>query len=378
MRIDSSYLGMESERTYSSTEISVRKYSTSVRDGALDSGSFDGLLNTDTNSKEDDEKNKDIKEPNASIGEQMDALKAKISNVKTQNLCRENDMRETIKRIRQECLNLILRLLFPNIASNGNGTDENSNTLNLKDEIVANNISSPSNGILRMSFNSVHYFEEHETTSFDAKGIVNCADGRQIDFGINLNMSRSFSEYYSEEISSMEVSLTDPLIINFDGNVTEVSDQKFYFDIDMDGVEDEISKLIGNSGFLALDLNEDGIINDGSELFGTKSGDGFKDLKVYDTDNDGWIDEDDEIFEKLKIWTIDEEGNSHLYSLKDKNIGAIGLSHANTQFGLNSLVDNTTNAVIRSTGVFLYEDGNVGSVQQVDFSKNMKQLQAYA
>ncbi len=39
-------------------------------------------------------------------------------------------------------------------------------------------------------------------------------------------------------------------------------------------------------------------INDGSELFGTSSGDGFKDLATYDEDENGWIDENDSIFSK--------------------------------------------------------------------------------
>ena len=63
----------------------------------------------------------------------------------------------------------------------------------------------------------------------------------------------------------------------------ELSDQTFYFDLDADGKEEEISVLNG-SGYLALDKNGDGVINDGSELFGTKNGDGFADLARYDED----------------------------------------------------------------------------------------------
>ena len=73
-------------------------------------------------------------------------------------------------------------------------------------------------------------------------------------------------EYYEEEIDFEQLTLCDPLVINLEGNVAQVSDQTFFFDIDCDGVEDEISKLISGSGFLALDQNGDGIINDGSEL----------------------------------------------------------------------------------------------------------------
>ena len=60
--------------------------------------------------------------------------------------------------------------------------------------------------------------------------------------------------------------------------------------------------------FLALDLNGDGRINNGSELFGALSGNGFADLAQYDSDANGWIDENDEIFQRLKVWSGADDG----------------------------------------------------------------------
>lgn len=97
-------------------------------------------------------------------------------------------------------------------------------------------------------------------------------------------MSRRFREETKIENITEIVDLTDPLVINLDGNIAGLSDQKFMFDIDADGEEESISYLQGGSGYLALDKNGDGVINDGSELFGTKSGDGFADLAEYDAD----------------------------------------------------------------------------------------------
>lgn len=370
---------MESERTYSSTEVNVRKFSAGVSDGTMNSEVFDGFVNAgaqnESNEQEDSVKDKENTKP-IDINEKMEALKSKISNVRAHRLSGEEDLRDSIKRLKQECLDLLIRLLFPEIVD-GSPKTKCEDALDLK-AAVSENMQRPVSSMLHYTYKGVHYFEENESTSFSAKGLVKCADGREIDFGINLKMSRSFSEYYENEIGSMDIPLTDPLVINFDGNLTEVSDQTFFFDIDSDGVEDEISRLIGNSGFLALDLNEDGKINDGSELFGTKSGNGFKDLAQYDSDKDGWIDEDDEIFEKLRIWSIDENGDSTLYTLKEKGVGAICLQNTSTNFSLNNLSDNSTNAVIRNSGVFLYENGNVGTVQQVDFARNKQKLAAYA
>ena len=119
---------------------------------------------------------------------------------------------------------------------------------------------------------------------------------------------------------------------------------------------------------MALDLNGDGKINDGSELFGTKSGDGFKDLSKYDLDGNGWIDEADPIWDKLLIWTKDEDGKDKLYHLSDLGVGAIGLSRVGTQFSLNAEKTNETNAMIRKTGIFLYENGTVSTLQQLDMA----------
>ena len=189
-------------------------------------------------------------------------------------------------------------------------------------------------------------------------------------------MSRSFSQYIEEEftISPIEA-LCDPLVINLEGGIAEVSDTKIRFDLDADGIVDEVSRLDPGSGYLALDKNGDGRINDGSELFGTKSGDGFSDLAAYDRDGNGWIDEADPIFEKLKIWITDENGIERLYSLKDKGVGAIYLGNADTSFDLKS-ADNVTNARIRKTGVFLYENGMAGTMQHLDLAKRSLALRA--
>jgi len=209
-------------------------------------------------------------------------------------------------------------------------------------------------------------YSEEESTTFASRGLVQTSDGRSIDFGIELSMSRSFTAVY-DEFTYQEYMVTDPLVINVDSDVTSVSDMKFFFDLDADGEEEEISFAGEGCGFLALDLNEDGVINDGSELFGTKSGNGFRDLAKYDKDHNGWIDENDQIYEKLRVWTKDEDGNDQLIDLRKAGVGAIYLGSARTQFALTD-ENNYVNAYIRSTGIFLREDGGVGSISQVDFT----------
>lgn len=214
---------------------------------------------------------------------------------------------------------------------------------------------------------------ETETTRFTTTGTVKTADGREINFNLSMAMSRSFEEAYGGTVdfgaALNQGNMCDPLVINLDTAAASVSDQSFYFDLDADGEMDKISNLASGSGFLALDKNGDGKINDGKELFGTASGDGFGDLAAYDKDENGWIDENDEIFSKLRIWTKDEKGRDILYTLKQAGVGAICLKHAATDFALKSYKDNSTDALVRQTGVFLYENGGAGTVQHLDLAK---------
>lgn len=215
-------------------------------------------------------------------------------------------------------------------------------------------------------------YMENQSASFSTVGTVRTADGREINFNVNVGMSRSFQQTFRQELNLASFQMCDPLVINLDTDVAELSDQTFYFDIDADGEEDEVSGLNAGSGYLTLDKNGDGIVNDGSELFGTASGDGFADLAKYDEDGNGWIDEADTIWDKLQIWCKDENGQDKLYRLSDKGVGAICLQNAATDFTLMGQTGQTKGA-IRSTGVFLYENGNVGTVQHLDVAKYEKQ-----
>lgn len=211
------------------------------------------------------------------------------------------------------------------------------------------------------------FMSEMENTAFQSQGVAFTTDGREIKFGVTVEMSRAFCAEF-ESFSQQDFVVTDPLMINVDSNVANISDMKFLFDIDADGQKEEVSLAGKGSGFLALDKNGDGTIHDGSELFGTKSGDGFKDLATYDEDGNGWIDEADSVFKRLKIWSKDENGKDVLIDLKKADVGAIYLGNAATEFSVKSGLNNVTDAIVRKTGIYLKESGGVGTVQHVDLA----------
>ena len=209
-----------------------------------------------------------------------------------------------------------------------------------------------------------NHFEE-EAVTFEGLGTALTEDGRSIDFGVKFSMSSRFVQASGMSISN-PTNFLDPLTITVSGGgMASISDQTFYFDIDCDGKEEKISNL--STGFLALDKNGDGQINDGSELFGTKSGNGFKDLSAYDKDGNGWIDENDEVYNDLKVWIRNEDGTDSLLSLKKADVGAIYLGSAVTDYGLRDSSFNTA-ARMRASGIFLKESGGVGFVHQIDLA----------
>ncbi|SHJ06322.1 hypothetical protein [Pseudobutyrivibrio xylanivorans] len=228
-------------------------------------------------------------------------------------------------------------------------------------------MSSTDNGALFFQTTTVSYEHwESQSVEYSSTGTAITADGRKLSFNYSFALSESFTEKY-ENVYAAVRNCVDPLVINLDDCPTSIADQTFFFDLDGDGEEDEIHNLGKGSGFLALDKDDDGFIKNGLELFGARTGDGFGELEEYDSDKNGWIDENDPVFTKLRIMTINEKGEQELFGLKESDVGAIYLGRLDTQFIHRS--DNyDANAVTRKSGMFLHEsDGHASGVQHVDF-----------
>lgn len=211
-------------------------------------------------------------------------------------------------------------------------------------------------------------YSEVEQTQFAASGTVKTADGREINFQLQLSMQRSYVEESNVSIRLGDAARkVDPLVLNFSGSAPQLTDQRFSFDLNADGQKEQISFVAPGSGFLVFDRNQDGRINDGRELFGPTTNDGFAELAALDDDGNGWIDESDAAFDKLQIWSRDGAGNDRLQSLATAGVGAIALSRVATPFDIK---DNANELLgqVRSSGIFLQEDGVAGTIQQIDLT----------
>ena len=96
---------------------------------------------------------------------------------------------------------------------------------------------------------------------------------------------------------------------------------RFDFDLDSDGTREKLP-LVSGSGF-AFDRNANGRIDDGRELFGPASGDGFSELARLDDDANGWIDEADAAWSQLRVWRPDAAGKGSVRSLSEVGVGAL-------------------------------------------------------
>lgn len=207
--------------------------------------------------------------------------------------------------------------------------------------------------------------DEAEQTSVQVEGKVRTSDGQEIDFKLALAMSRQFHEESNVSLRAGDGVKKDPLVINFDGSAAQLQSQRFKFDLDGDGKAEDVPLLSGNRGYLALDLNGNGKIDSGQELFGARSGDGFAELAKYDGDGNGWIDENDAAFRKLQVWSPAGDGKDNLSSLAEHGVGAVYLGKVATPFALKDTANQTLGAV-RASGVYLTEQGSAGSIQQID------------
>ncbi|WOQ86427.1 calcium-binding protein [Vibrio cholerae] len=127
----------------------------------------------------------------------------------------------------------------------------------------------------------------------------------------------------------------DPLVLDLDGDGLDflsLDNSQAKFDLTGNGFATHTSWLSGDDGFLAIDKNNDGSINNIDELFGREDITGFEELELLDSNGDGKISIEDAAFEQLLIWQ-DKNGDGastqeELKKLSDYDITEISLDRS--------------------------------------------------
>ncbi len=169
---------------------------------------------------------------------------------------------------------------------------------------------------------------------------------------------------------------SDPIVLDLDGDGIETiaADQGILFDHDDDGVKHGTGWVGKDDGLLVRDLNQNGNIDDGSELFGentlksdgSKAQDGFDALADLDTNQDGKIDAEDEAFETLKIWQ-DHNQNALVDEGEISN-----LADQVDELDLNAKVirEDTAAGIIAKESTFKNKAGDENALGSLDFDTN--------
>ena len=135
--------------------------------------------------------------------------------------------------------------------------------------------------------------------------------------------------------------ISSPIILDLDGNGVKTTNDidNPHFDLDANGFAEKTGWVDKNDGLLVYDRNGDGIINNGTELFGDntilsngqKAKNGFEALAELDDNHDGKIDANDKAYSKLRLW-IDKNSDAitdekELITLEEAGIKSLSTSN---------------------------------------------------
>lgn len=187
------------------------------------------------------------------------------------------------------------------------------------------------------------------------------------ELSLNYNYSLASKQVSYSKVEMSVEALKDPIIVQFGSQgLGEISGQKD-FDINQDSALDNLPVFSGDVGYLVYDKNQNNKADNGSELFGPETGQGFTELAQLDSNENGFIDEEDEYFEQLYLWQPGSNENQadQWLSLKEAEIQAISLSAISTPYDFYDQ-QGEIQAQLRQSSFAISKNGIGRGVHQVD------------
>ncbi len=169
----------------------------------------------------------------------------------------------------------------------------------------------------------------------------------------------------------------DPLVIDFGREGIELCAlaNGVNFDLDNNGFAEKTAWIGTEDGFLAMDRNRNGVIDNGGELFGDQvilsdgsmSSSGFDALEDIDENQDGVIDIHDSVYSDLLVW-IDANHNGVSEAGELNSLHALGIVSLAIEHRENSFYDEETGTRIAETSeVIVEEDGVYKTAEMSEF-----------
>ena len=165
--------------------------------------------------------------------------------------------------------------------------------------------------------------------------------------------------YFNSNPVGAASAIWDPLIVDLDGDgvLTDMnggfSDLR-HFDLNNDGFAEAMRWAGEDDGWLVRDLNSNGRIDNGGEMFGTADIDGFTALAAFDSNSDGLINSSDTIWSDLLIWKDEnadaqtQSGELHALSIYDiVSIDVTNVTETDITFGQHG--DDLTHSGVANT-----------------------------
>lgn len=175
-------------------------------------------------------------------------------------------------------------------------------------------------------------------------------------------VSKIADEVAVKEQYAIDCTYYSPIAIDLNGDgiqTTNLTQSDVNFDLDGDGFAQNTGWLSSDDGFIAVDLNGDGKINNGTELFGSNQvGDGFAKLALFDSDANGVVNANDNNFVDLLVWR-DANGNGvtddgELGSLSDYGVTSLSIQYTSwNQYNQGNLIIEHSEAMIEGNQVQL-------------------------
>ena len=171
-------------------------------------------------------------------------------------------------------------------------------------------------------------------------------------------------------------STSSPIILDLNNNGIETTGVKqgAYFDHGGDGFSEQTAWIGNGDGLLVRDINNNGRIENGKELFGNetllpngnKAANGFDALKALDSNGDNQINANDEVFTSLKIWK-DANGDGISQSTELFALDAAGIVAIATNYSMSEFIDAQGNAH-QQIGIYTRADGTQAAAEDVWFT----------
>ena len=205
---------------------------------------------------------------------------------------------------------------------------------------------------------------ETTSVSFAAQGTILTEDGKTIAFDASFVAQSASITVENVTLRAGDAKMKDPLVLLYTGTQAQLSQQVQAFDLDANGVLEQLPG-ISNGAYVVQDLNKNGKVDDGKELLGALSGDGFADLRAMDQDANGFIDSGDAKYADLYLWQPGQDGAGKLTKMADANILGLYTGKVATPLELKTQ-NGEVGGRVNTTGIYVTEDGTVRPMEQID------------